>query len=97
MSKQPTVYILASGSKGTLYVGVTSDLVRRVWEHRNSLVDGFTNRYGVHRLVYYEVFDDMEQAIVREKRIKKWSRAWKLGLIERANPGWVDLWAEIAQ
>jgi putative endonuclease len=96
MSKQPVVYILASGPKGTLYVGVTSDLSKRVWEHRNNVVEGFTSRYGVHRLVYFETCDDMEQAILREKGIKKWNRAWKIDLIERHNPGWVDLWERIA-
>jgi putative endonuclease len=96
MSKQPAVYILASGPRGTLYVGVTSDLSRRVWEHRNNVAEGFTSRYGRHRLVYFEPCDDMEQAILREKRIKKWNRAWKIGLIERHNPGWADLWERIA-
>jgi len=92
MNRQPVVYILASKRNGTLYVGVTSDLVKRVWQHRNNVVEGFTSRYGVHRLVYFEMYDDMEQAILREKRIKKWNRAWKIELIERHNPEWKDLW-----
>ena len=76
-------------------MGVTSDLVKRVWEHRNNVVEGFTSRYGVHRLVYFEMGDDMEQAILREKRIKKWNRAWKIELIEKHNPEWRDLWETI--
>lgn len=92
MGKQPAVYILANKRHGTLYVGVTSDLVKRVWEHRNGAVEGFTSRYGVHSLVYYEMHDDMEQALLREKRLKKWRRAWKVALIERSNPAWRDLW-----
>jgi Predicted endonuclease containing a URI domain len=95
MSKQPVVYILASKRNGTLYVGVTSDLVKRVWEHRNNVVEGFTSRYGVHRLVYFEMCADMEQAILREKQIKKWNRAWKIDLIEKQNPAWRDLWETI--
>ena len=91
MNKQPAVYFLASKPNGTLYVGVTSDLARRVWEHRSGAVEGFTSRYGVHRLVYYELYENMEQAILREKRIKKWNRAWKIGLIETDNPEWRDL------
>ncbi len=95
MSKQPTVYILASRQNGTLYIGVTSDLKKRSWEHKNDLVDGFTKRYGVHRLVYYELHQDMVSAITREKQMKKWDRAWKLELIEKLNPGWTDLWDEL--
>ncbi|MDA8219752.1 MAG: GIY-YIG nuclease family protein [Dehalococcoidales bacterium] len=95
MSKQPVVYILASKRNETLYVGVTSDLIKRAWEHRNNVVAGFTGRYGVHRLVYFELCDDMEQAILREKRIKKWNRAWKIDLIEEHNPAWMDLWETI--
>ena len=97
MDKQPVVYVLASKRNGTLYVGVTSDLVKRVWEHRNNVVESFTSRYGVHRLVYFELCDDMEQAILREKRMKKWNRAWKIELIEKQNPEWIDLWPTIAQ
>lgn len=95
VAKQPCVYILASKRNGTLYVGVTSNLVKRAWEHREQLVEGFTRRYGVHELVYYEMHDDMISAITREKQIKKWNRAWKLRLIEERNPEWRDLWSEI--
>ena len=90
--KQPTVYILASKRNGTLYTGVTSDLVKRVWEHKNNLVDGFTKKYVVHVLVYFEQHDDMTAAITREKQIKKWNRTWKLRLIEEQNPEWKDLY-----
>jgi putative endonuclease len=93
--KQPAVYILASQRNGTLYIGVTSDLVQRVWQHKNDVIDGFTKKYGVHSLVYYELHDDMENAIVREKRLKKWNRDWKLRLIEEKNPDWNDLYASI--
>jgi len=89
--KHPAVYILASKRNGTLYTGVTSDLARRVWEHKNDLVEGFTQKYGVHMLVHYEWHDDMHSAITREKQIKKWNRTWKLRLIERENPEWRDL------
>jgi putative endonuclease len=92
MSKQPAVYILASKRNGTLYVGVTSDLKKRVWEHKNDLVEGFTKRYGVHQLVYYELHGEIMSAIRREKQIKKWNRSWKVELIERQNPDWRDLW-----
>jgi putative endonuclease len=91
------VYILASQIGGTLYVGVTNNLVRRVYEHRMGLVEGFTKQYGVHRLVYFEQFDDIEQAILREKRLKSWKRAWKIQLIEENNPNWDDLYPRIAQ
>jgi putative endonuclease len=90
--KQPCVYLLASRRNGTLYVGVTSDLIQRVWQHKNDLVEGFTRRYGVHRLVWYELYDTMETAIAREKAIKEWKRAWKIKLIEGFNPEWVDLY-----
>ena len=95
MTKRPAVYILASRRNGTLYTGVTGDLVKRVWEHRSDLVEGFTKRYGVHRLVYFEVHDHMPDAIRREKQIKKWNRAWKMDLIESTNPQWHDLWPTI--
>jgi putative endonuclease len=95
MTKQPAVYILASQRNGTLYTGVTSDLVKRIWEHRSDLVDGFTKRYGVHCLVYFELHSDMYEAIRHEKQIKKWNRAWKIDLIERANSQWHDLWPTI--
>ncbi|WP_091142067.1 GIY-YIG nuclease family protein [Novosphingobium sp. CF614] len=88
---QPTVYLLASHRQGTLYVGVTSDLLRRLHQHREGLIDGFTKDYGVHRLVWFEQHGTMEHAITREKRIKKWNRAWKIALIEAANPDWRDL------
>jgi putative endonuclease len=90
--KQPVVYILASQRNGTLYTGVTSDLVQRVWQHKNEIVEGFTKKYGVDKLVYYEWHEDMENAILREKRIKKWNRAWKLRIIEEMNPNWDDLY-----
>jgi putative endonuclease len=90
--KQPCVYLLASRRNGTLYVGVTSDLVKRVWEHKSHVVEGFTKRYGVDWLVWYEVHASMESAIRREKAIKGWKRAWKLNLIEAANPEWKDLY-----
>ena len=85
------VYILASARNGTLYIGVTSDIGRRVWEHREDLVEGFTKRYGVKTLVYYEAFEGIADAIHREKQLKKWNRAWKLELIESSNPDWNDL------
>ena len=90
--KQPCVYLLASRRNGTLYVGVTSNLVKRVWEHKNHVVGGFTKKYGVDRLVWYEMHETMESAIRREKSIKEWKRAWKLGLVEKANPEWADLY-----
>jgi putative endonuclease len=91
----PAVYILASGRNGTLYIGVTSDLVKRAWQHRSRECGGFTSRYQVHRLVWYEQHGDMEHAITREKRLKKWDRAWKVRLIEERNLEWRDLWEEI--
>ncbi len=90
------VYILASRIGGTLYIGVTSDLVRRVYEHREELIPGFTSEHGVHRLVYYEQHATAESAIRREKRLKKWNRAWKIALIEKDNPNWDDLYPVIA-
>jgi putative endonuclease len=95
MAKLPAVYILASKRNGTLYIGVTSDLQKRSWEHKNDLLDGFTKKYGVHRLVYYELHGNVVSAITREKLLKKWNRAWKLELIEQGNPDWKDLWQEI--
>lgn len=94
-AKQPCVYILASGPNGTLYVGVTSDLAARVWQHRSDLIDGFTKKYRVHDLVYFELHADMPAAIQREKQIKEWRRQWKLRLIEADNPRWRDLYPEI--
>ncbi|PKO84498.1 MAG: hypothetical protein CVU17_02555 [Betaproteobacteria bacterium HGW-Betaproteobacteria-11] len=93
--KQPCVYILASRKNGTLYVGVTSNLVQRIWQHQNDLADGFTKKYGVHTLVWYEIHETMASAISREKTIKGWRRAWKIELIEAVNPAWRDLYAEI--
>ncbi len=89
------VYILASQRNGTIYVGVTSDLRRRVWEHKHNLVKGFTKEYSVHVLVYYEQHQDIEEGILREKQIKAWKRKWKLALIENNNPDWKDLYNEI--
>ncbi len=90
------VYIMASRRNGTLYTGVTSDLPRRVWEHGEGVLDGFTKRYGVKTLVWYEAFDDISGAIQREKTIKKYPRAWKINLIEAMNPEWRDLYEDIA-
>ena len=94
--KMPWVYMLASKRNGTLYVGVTSDLVQRVWQHRSELAEGFTKRYGVHRLVWYEVHETMECAILREMALKKWNRAWNIRLIQETNPAWKDLYDAIA-
>jgi putative endonuclease len=94
--KQPAVYLMASRRNGTLYVGVTSNLVQRAWQHREGIVDGFTHRYGVRTLVWFELHASMQSAIAREKPLKKWRRAWKLDLIERRNPTWKSLWPEIA-
>ncbi|HEX5507536.1 MAG TPA: GIY-YIG nuclease family protein [Pseudolabrys sp.] len=91
------VYILASRIGGTLYIGVTNDLVRRVHEHREGAAQGFTKRYKVNRLVHFEQFDDAENAIRREKRLKSWNRAWKVRLIEESNPNWIDLYYQIAR
>ncbi|MFO1520042.1 MAG: GIY-YIG nuclease family protein [bacterium] len=89
------VYILASKKKGTLYVGITSKLAKRVWEHKNKIAKGFTEKYEVNLLVYYETFEDPQNAITREKRLKKWNRDWKIQLIEKNNPGWKDLYEDI--
>ena len=93
--KQPCVYIIASRRNGTLYTGVTSNLVQRIWQHKNNVADGFTKRYGVHLLVWFEVHATMDSAISREKTIKTWRRSWKLELIESVNPQWMDLYEEI--
>ena len=93
--KQPCVYLLASRRNGTLYTGVTSNLIQRVWQHKNNLVDGFTKKYGVHTLVWFEVHQIMSSAIEREKAIKEWRRAWKIELIESVNPQWRDLYEDI--
>ena len=95
MNRQPAVYILANKRSGTLYIGVTSDLVKRIWEHKNNMVEGFTKRYHIHQLVWYELHESMETAIIREKRLKDWERAWKLELIESKNPDWLDLYDTI--
>jgi putative endonuclease len=92
---QPCVYILASKRNGTLYIGVTSDLVQRVWQHKEALVEGFTKRYGIKMLVWYEQHGTMESAIAREKALKEWQRAWKLKLIETTNPEWRDIYEDI--
>ena len=89
------VYVLASERNGTLYVGVTSDLARRIWEHKSKAVSGFASKYGVDKLVYFETFDYVDAAISREKALKKWNRAWKLRLIEENNPNWDDLYERI--
>jgi putative endonuclease len=95
MEKAFCVYILASGRNGTLYVGVTSNLVQRVWQHKESLVDGFTKEYGVKQLVWFEQHENAESAIQREKQIKKWNREWKVRMIEAQNPYWNDLYSDI--
>ena len=93
--KQPCVYILASSRNGTLYVGVTSNLVQRIWQHKNNVAAGFTKKYGIHLLVWFESHETMESAIGREKAIKEWRRAWKITLIEEKNPHWCDLYEQI--
>ncbi len=93
--KQYCVYILASKRNGTLYTGISSELIKRTWVHKNDVIDGFTKKYGVHILVHYEIYDDPENAIKREKRIKKWNREWKLNLIEANNPDWKDLYEDV--
>jgi putative endonuclease len=97
MMKQFCVYILCNKRNGTLYTGVTSDLLKRVYEHKNNLVDGFTKKYGIHKLVWFEMHENAGQAIIREKQIKKWNRKWKLDLIETCNPHWKDLYEELAE
>ena len=97
MEKQPCVYILASKRNGTLYTGVTSNLLKRVWEHKNNLVESFASKYGVHILVWYEMHDTMESAIQRENAIKNWKRAWKIKTIEELNPLWGDLYRDLIQ
>jgi putative endonuclease len=97
LSKQFYVYILASKRNGTLYKDMTSNFIQRVWQHKNNIIEGFTQKYNVKTLVFYEVHDNAESAITREKQIKKWRRAWKLQLIEKMNPHWKDLYKEICQ
>jgi putative endonuclease len=93
--KQPCVYILASKNNGTLYIGVTSNLIKRAWEHRNSVIEGFTKKYHVNSLVWFELHQTMDTAITREKQMKKWRRDWKIKLIEKDNPAWTDLYPSI--
>jgi putative endonuclease len=95
MLKQPCVYIMASRKNGTLYVGVTSDLMKRVWEHKNDVVPGFTQRYGVHTLVWFELHETMMSAIAREKTLNGWKRQWKRELIEQRNAEWCDLYPDL--
>jgi putative endonuclease len=95
MNKHGYVYILASQRNGTLYIGVTSDLVKRIYEHKNNLIDGFTKQHNIKILVYYEIAEEVDKAIQREKSLKKWRRDWKLDLIEANNPGWRDLYDDI--
>ena len=91
------VYIMASKKNGTLYIGVTNNLIKRVYEHKNDLFDGFTKKYGVHKLVYFEETNDIHSAIYREKRLKKWKRRWKIDLIKKINPNWKDLYDELSK
>jgi len=93
--KQPCVYILTSKQNGTLYVGVTSNLIKRVWEHKEDVVPGFTKQYGVHLLVWFEMHETMDAAITREKQIKKWNREWKIRRITETNPDWKDLYFDL--
>ena len=90
--KSPCVYVLANRPDGTLYIGVTSQLAQRVWEHKNDVAEGFTKRYGVHTLVWYEAHESMDSAISRERALKRWKRAWKIRLITSVNPTWADLY-----
>ncbi len=93
--KRPAVYIVTNRPKGTLYIGVTSNLVRRIHQHKTHAIEGFTRKYGTDKLVYFELFDDMETAIRREKQLKKWRRSWKIALIEKENPKWNDLYEKL--
>ena len=95
MRKGGYMYILASKRNGTLYVGETDDLVKRIYQHKNDLADGFTKKYRVHDLVYYEVYEGIMEAILREKQVKKWNRQWKIEILEQRNPEWKDLYPEI--
>lgn len=97
MDKQFYVYILAKERNSTFYIGITSNLQKRIFEHKNNTADSFTQKYGIHKLVYYEIFDDPENAIKREKRLKKWNRTWKMRIIEEMNPDWNDLYEDICQ
>ena len=89
------VYILASGRNGTLYTGVTNNLIKRIYEHKNNLISGFTSKYNVHKLVYYKKTNDINSAIIYEKKLKKWNRKWKIELIEKINPQWNDLYNDL--
>ena len=93
--KAPAIYILSNSTNSTLYIGVTSNLIQRIYQHKNNLTEGFTKKYKTHKLVYFELFEDMENAIKREKTLKKWNRAWKNELIEKDNPNWQDLWENL--
>ncbi|MBE0439109.1 MAG: GIY-YIG nuclease family protein [Gammaproteobacteria bacterium] len=93
--KQPCVYMLASKKNGTLYIGLSSDLIKRIWQHKNNELDDFTKKYHVHNLVWYETHQQMNSALAREKQLKKWNRAWKIELIEQNNPAWTDLYPSI--
>ncbi|HMO16919.1 MAG TPA: GIY-YIG nuclease family protein [Oligoflexia bacterium] len=95
MEKIPAVYILASKKNGTLYIGVTSDLKNRIWKHKNKLIKGFSSKYEVNMLVYYEIHNEMSSAIMREKQLKKWKRNWKIEMIEKTNYSWRDLYFDI--
>jgi putative endonuclease len=95
--KKGYVYLLASRKEGALYIGVTSNLIKRVWEHREGMVQGHTAQFNIKHLVYFEIFDRMEEAITREKQLKKWKRGWKIELIEKHNPNWYDLFEEITR
>jgi len=97
LKEQFYVYIMSNHKDGTLYIGVTSDLPARVFEHKNELIEGFTKKYHLHNLVYYEVYEDAYSAIAREKQLKKWKRDWKIKLIEKMNPRWKDLYSDITQ
>ena len=91
----PCVYIVTNHRKGTLYTGVTSNLIQRIWQHKEGTFEGFSKEHGLHRLVYYELHGTMDDAMTREKRVKKWKRAWKIELIEKMNPAWLDLYTFI--
>lgn len=95
MEKQSYVYILSNNQNTVLYIGVTANLVKRIWEHKNNVIKGFTQRYNIHKLVYYEVFDNIEYAILREKQLKNWHREWKINLIKKQNPEFKDLYQEL--
>ena len=92
INNQYYIYILANKRNGTLYIGVTSNLIKRLYEHKNNIIEGFTKKYNIHKLVYYETTNDIESAIRREKQLKKWNRKWKINLIENSNPEWIDLY-----